>query len=67
MNEKSQAILDSIPNKDEKIMEMAKLLLECRDALPAITMVAAKIRGMDLTLSDRIENSLEPWVDPDGV
>lgn len=39
----------------------ARLLLECRDALPAITLEAARLRGLDLTLADRIEAMLEPW------
>lgn len=44
-----------------KIMEMARLLLEARDALPAISFTSAKLRGIRLDLADRIEASLEPW------
>lgn len=44
-----------------KMAEMAQLLVECRDALPAITLVSARLHGVDLTLADRIEKCLEPW------
>lgn len=44
----------------------AVLLLECRDALPAISLATAKLRGLDLTLADRIEKMLEPWKVPEG-
>lgn len=45
----------------DKIESMFKLLLECRDALPAITLVSARLRGIDLRLADRIEDCIEPW------
>jgi len=45
----------------QKCNELAKLLLEARDALPAITLASARLRGIDLTLADRIEWALEPW------
>jgi hypothetical protein len=44
----------------------AVLLLECRDALPAITLAAAKLYGIDLKLAERIEAMLEPWRVTDG-
>ena len=51
--------------------EMFYLLIESRDALPAITMVSAKLRGVDLTLADRIEDCLKPFEtannDPNGI
>ena len=50
-----------ITDPDAKCLELAKLLLEARDALPAITRVQATLRGIDLTLADRIEKALEPW------
>ena len=50
---------------------MPQLLLECRDALPAISLVAAKLHNVDLTLGHRIEQVLAPWRvaddDPKGV
>ena len=50
--------------------ELILLLIEARDALPAITLTAAKLRGVDLTLADRIEAALKPWEttvdDPEG-
>jgi len=45
----------------EKMQDMIVLLIECRDALPAISMVAAKLHKVDLSLADRIEKCLEPW------
>lgn len=57
--------------KDAKITTMARLLIECRDALPAISLTAAKLHRVDLTLADRIEKELEPWLttpdDPNGI
>lgn len=58
-------------DKEEKIREMILLLIECRDALPAITMTVARLRGIDLSLADRIESCLKPWEtspdDPEGI
>jgi hypothetical protein len=52
------------------VPDWAHLLLECRDALPAITEAAARVRGIDLTLADRITEILKPWRtaddDPEG-
>lgn len=45
----------------DKVREMASLLLECRDALPAITFASAKLHGINLSLADRIEQSLKEW------
>jgi hypothetical protein len=45
----------------EKCNELAKLLLEARDALPAISLASARLHGVDLTLADWIEHALEPW------
>lgn len=53
-------------NWKEKTTELAHLLLECRDALPAITLTRAHLYKVDLRLGDRIDAALEPWkVDPD--
>lgn len=51
----------TIENPQEKCRELAKLLLEARDALPAISMTTARLRGIDLSLADRIEAALAPW------
>lgn len=40
---------------------LARLLIECRDALPAISTVAARLHGISLSLADRIEEALKPW------
>lgn len=45
----------------KKCNELAYLLLEARDALPAISMVSAKLHNVSLSLADRIETALEPW------
>jgi hypothetical protein len=50
-----------IENPEEKCRELARLLLECRDALPAISLTMANLRGISLTLADRIEEALKPW------
>ena len=57
----SDHMADRIDDQPEKIKQAFHLLLESRDALPAIPMSAAKLRGLDLTLADRIEDWLEPW------
>ena len=44
-----------------KMREMITLLIECRDALPAISLVSAKLHGVDLGLADKIEACLKPW------
>lgn len=44
-----------------KMREMIRLLIECRDALPAISLSYAKLYRVDLSLADRIEKCLEPW------
>ncbi len=49
-----------------KVREMITLLIECRDALPAITLTQAKLHGVDLSLADRIGDCLEPWEEKDG-
>lgn len=61
----------TFPPKDErftheKCRELFRLLIEARDALPAIPLASAKLRNIDLSLADRIDACLEPWkVPPD--
>ena len=50
-----------ITDKDEKIKQAFLLLLEARDALPAISMASARLHGLRLDLDKRIEDWLEPW------
>jgi len=56
---------------DPRTWELVTLLIECRDALPAITMASARLRNIDLTLGSRIEDALKPWEttsdDPEGI
>jgi len=49
----------------KKACEMADLLLEARDALPAISLHSARLHNVSLSLADRIETCLEPWRVPD--
>lgn len=53
-----------------KVQDILELLIECRDALPAISMTAARLHYISLTLGDRIDECLEPWAttesDPEG-
>ncbi len=46
---------------EAKAIELATLLVECRDALPAITLASARLRNIRLDLADRIEEALKPW------
>ena len=48
--------------KCRKCNELARLLIECRDVLPAISVVSARLHNVSLTLADRIEEALKPWV-----
>jgi len=57
--------IEKIKDKDAKLNEMFELLLECRDALPAIKMREALLMNISLDLADRIEEALEPWRVPD--
>lgn len=45
----------------EKCKEFARLLIECRDALPAISITSARLHNVSLSLADRIETALKPW------
>lgn len=44
-----------------KMREMIALLIECRDALPAISLASANLHGVDLSLDKKIEACLKPW------
>lgn len=46
---------------DIRTQNLAKLLLECRDALPAIPLPVAVVRRIDLTLASRVDEALRPW------
>ena len=53
-----------------KMAEMIDLLIECRDALPAITKTRARLYNVCPRLDKRIEACLDPWEttpdDPNG-
>lgn len=44
-----------------KCNELVLLLIECRDALPTISLASARLHGVRLDLDKRIETALEPW------
>jgi hypothetical protein len=52
---------ETLEEHKEKLKEFFYLLIECRDALPAISRVAATLHNVDLSLADRIEAALKPW------
>lgn len=45
-----------------KCNELAKLLVECRDALPALSLTSIKLHNISLSLADRIDDALKPWL-----
>jgi hypothetical protein len=49
---------------DPRTKAMVRLLIECRDTLPAISITSARLHNVDLTLADRIEEVLKPWEIP---
>lgn len=55
--------------RDERTWALARLLIECRDALPAITVTQLRLHNISPTLCDRIDQALEPWLSdsPDAI
>ncbi len=53
---------ETIEEYKAKVEEMRSLLVEARDALPAISQVGARLHHIKLDLADRIEACLEPWL-----
>lgn len=52
---------ETIEEYKDKLGDVLHLLIEARDALPAISLTSAKLHGVDLTLADRIEDAMKPW------
>lgn len=52
---------ETLEEYKKKLDKFFYLLLEARDALPAISLASAKLHHVDLTLADRIEEALKPW------
>jgi hypothetical protein len=44
-----------------KVRNLISLLIECRDALPAISTASARLHSVSLSLADRIDEELKPW------
>lgn len=53
--------------KCDKCWKLARLLIECRDALPAISLASTKLHGVRPDLADRIAEALKPWEVPAGT
>lgn len=51
----------------EELWALARLLVECRDALPAISRASAMLNNIKLDLGDRIDQAIEPWKVPNGT
>lgn len=56
--------VDRYRDAADQIDRMAKVLLKCRDALPAINTVGQRLYNIDRDLDKQIEALLEPWRDP---
>jgi hypothetical protein len=52
---------ETIEEHEIKLKEMFYLLIECRNALPAISLSSARLMNIRLDLADRIEACLRPW------
>jgi hypothetical protein len=66
-NEPQTTKPETVEEWKEKASQLIGLLIECRDALPAISLTSAKLRGIDLNLDKRIEDALKPWEVHDGT
>lgn len=47
--------------KDLRTWNLVRLLIECRDALPAITVAAVRLHNIDPRLDKKIETAIAPW------
>lgn len=45
----------------EDIIEMAMVLVKCRDAIPAISISSARLHNIPLDLDRQIEKCIESW------
>jgi hypothetical protein len=54
-------VVDRAWAKDPRAWALAQLLIECRDALPALTTVQCRLHNISPSLADRIDTALEPW------
>lgn len=52
---------ETVEEWQAKGKELLSLLIEARDALPAISTASARLHNVRLDLADRIETALEPW------
>ena len=50
----------------DQMERMARVLIKCRDALPAISTVNARLYNIPLDLDKQIEECLEPWLIKEG-
>lgn len=56
-------------HKDPRTWDLVKMLIQCRDALPAISDVRMKLYGVPQDLDKQIERLIEPWKSdgPDAI
>jgi len=48
-------------HKDPRTWELVRMIIQCRDALPAISMASARLHNVPLDLDKQIERLLKPW------
>jgi hypothetical protein len=48
-------------HRDPRTWELVQMLVQCRDALPAISLASAKLHNVPLDLDKQIERLIEPW------
>jgi hypothetical protein len=58
---------ETIEEYEKVVSDMGKLLVECRDAIVYMPMTAVRLGQVSPSLATRIENVLEPWIDPNGI
>jgi hypothetical protein len=54
-------------HKDPRTWELVQMLVQCRDALPAITKVRQQLYNVPPDLDKKIERLIEPWALPPGT
>jgi len=47
-------------HKDSRTWELVRMIIQCRDALPAISMASARLHNVPLDLDKQIERLLKP-------
>jgi hypothetical protein len=53
-------------HKDPRTWELVQMLIKCRDALPAISVLRRDLHGVPPDLDKQIERLIEPWKVSEG-